>query len=245
MGLTLTVLGCDGSYAGPGGACSGYLLSYGQTHVWLDCGPGTLANLQEHVSLHDLTALVVSHSHPDHMGELAVARNALGYYFDRTAVPLYGTSDTRERLLVAKGGRIDEVFAWNTITDRSEFDVGDLHFRCVVTDHPVETLALRVDTPDGTTFAYTSDTGSAWSVESLGSDIDLLLCEATFPEDQAGEFAHLTASEAGAAARTAGVHRLVLTHLLPGADHALARKEGARTFGADVEIATTHMRIEL
>ena len=49
MGLSVTVLGCDGSYAGPGGACSGYLVSSGDTHVWLDCGPGTLANLQQHL----------------------------------------------------------------------------------------------------------------------------------------------------------------------------------------------------
>ena len=170
MGLTVTVLGCDGSYAGPDGACSGYLVSSGDTHVWLDCGPGTLANLQRHIDLHDLSAIVVSHSHPDHWAELPVAYNALG---------------------------------------------------------------------------YTADTGSAWSMSTLGAEIDMLLCEATFPEDQAGRFPHLTASEAGTAAREAGVDRLVLTHLLPGSDHDLARHNAATTFGNDVEIATTHARFEL
>ena len=140
MGLSVTVLGCDGSYAGPGGACSGYLASDDTTHVWIDCGPGTLANLQQHVDPRKLTAIVVSHSHPDHWVELPVAHNALGYYFDRRSVPLYGTTDTRERLRVAKGGEIDEVFDWHTITDKSEFEIGSLRFRCAVTDHPVETL---------------------------------------------------------------------------------------------------------
>jgi hypothetical protein len=37
----------------------------------------------------------------------------------------------------------------------------------------------------------------------------------------------------------------VLTHLLPGADHDLARANATKTFGGDVEIATTHMRIAL
>jgi ribonuclease BN (tRNA processing enzyme) len=244
--LTVTVLGCDGSYAGPGGACTGYLLSSGDTHVWLDCGPGTLANIQQHIDLHDLTAIVVSHSHPDHMAELPVAHNALGYYFDRWHVPLYGTADTRQRLEVGKGGRIDEVFEWHTITDGSTFAIGPLHFTCAVTDHPVETLAMRVeDEPSGRTFGYTADTGSAWSVSALGRDIDVLVCEATFPEDQAGEFAHLTASEAANAARAAGVHRLVLTHLLPGADHDLARSLASAAFGADVEIATIHMELSV
>lgn len=244
MGLTVTVLGCDGSYAGPGGACTGYLASSGDTHVWIDCGPGTLANLQQHIALDDLTAIVVSHSHPDHMAELPVAHNALGYYFDRHAVPLYGTTDTRERLLVAKGGPVDEVFDWHTITDRSSFEVGELRFTCAVTDHPVETLAMRIAT-DQSCLGYTADTGSAWSVRTLGSDIDVLLCEATFPEDRAGEFPHLTASEAGAAAREAGVGTLVLTHLLPGADHDLARDNASEAFGRAVDIATTHMRFDL
>ena len=244
MGLTVTVLGCDGSYAGAGGACSGYLLSAGDTQVWLDCGPGTLANLQQHIDLHDLTAIVVSHSHPDHWAELPVAHNALGYYFDRRSVPLYGTTDTRERLRAAKGGRIDEVFDWHTITDGSTFEVGELEATCAVTDHPVETLAMRVRA-NGACLGYTADTGSAWSVSTLGSDIDLLLCEATFPEDEAGRFPHLTASEAGTAAREAGVARLVLTHLLPGSDHDLAHDHAATAYGGDVEIATTHARFEL
>ena len=44
--MRLTVLGCCGSYAAPGGACSGYLVQGGGKNLWLDAGPGTLANLQ-------------------------------------------------------------------------------------------------------------------------------------------------------------------------------------------------------
>ena len=49
MGLKLTVLGCSGSYPGPGGAASGYLIEGDGTRIWLDAGSGTLANLQRHV----------------------------------------------------------------------------------------------------------------------------------------------------------------------------------------------------
>jgi ribonuclease BN (tRNA processing enzyme) len=244
MGLTITVLGCDGSFAGPGGACSGYLVSSASEHVWLDCGPGTLANLQEHVSLADLTAVVVSHAHPDHWVELPVAYNALGFYVHRKGVPVYGTAEVHERLEAVKGGSVAGIYDWHTITDGSTFDIGSLHFTCAVTDHPVETLAVRVD-GDGASFGYSADTGPGWSLKALGTDLDLALCEATLPEAEAGEFEHLTPAQAGATARDAGARRLVLTHLPPGADRETARREATDAFGAPVEIATTHMRIQL
>lgn len=47
--MKLTVLGCNGPYPAPGGACSGYLLQEGDTGVLLDCGAGVLAQLEKHM----------------------------------------------------------------------------------------------------------------------------------------------------------------------------------------------------
>lgn len=79
--MQLTILGNSGPYPAPGGACSGYLLSQGDTHVLLDCGLGVLARLQEHISLGALSALVLTHLHFDHVSDafdLAVAMEASG-----------------------------------------------------------------------------------------------------------------------------------------------------------------------
>jgi ribonuclease BN (tRNA processing enzyme) len=244
VGLTITVLGCDGSFAGPGGACSGYLVEAGDEHVWLDCGPGTLANLQEHIDLADLTAMVVTHAHPDHWVELPVAYNALAFFFDRTHIPVYGTAEVHEKLEAVKGGSIAGVYDWHTITDRSTFDINGLRFTCAVTDHPVETLAMRVD-GGGSNFVYSADTGPLWSLRTLGEGLALALCEATLSEAEAGDYEHLTPMQAGATALEAGVARLVLTHLPPRSDVEAAREQAAEAFCGDVEVATTHMRIEL
>src|SRR5262249_22663217 len=65
--VELTVLGCSGSFgAPPAGACSGYLVRHGSTAIWMDCGNGTFAHLQEHVSVDELDAVVITHEHPDH-----------------------------------------------------------------------------------------------------------------------------------------------------------------------------------
>ena len=81
--MELTVLGCSGSYGAPaGGACSGYLVRAGATAIWMDCGNGTFVNLQRHIDPADLTAVVITHAHPDHCVDIyglhVQARYAMG-----------------------------------------------------------------------------------------------------------------------------------------------------------------------
>ena len=241
--MELTVLGCDGSYAGVDGACSGYLVSAGETRVWVDCGPGTLANVQRHVPLAELTAIVISHAHPDHWVELPVVHNALRYFVERSGVPLFTTRETLRRFEVVKGAPLSETFSPHVIADGARFGIGALDFTASVTDHPVETLALRIEA-GGRSLGYSADTGPGWSLDRLGP-VDLALCEATLRPEQAGLAPHLTTTQAGASARAAGAGRLVITHLPPGADTSACQAEATAAFGAEVEVATTHARFTI
>lgn len=237
--LTITVLGSAGTFGHPGNACSGYLVRTPTTTVWLDCGPGTLSVLQEHVAVTDLDAVVVSHEHPDHWLELPVLRNAARYALGVEHLPVYGTAGTRALFEHVTGGKVDPL-SWTDITDRSTATIGDLAFSFSATDHPVETLAVRL-TSKGRTFAYSADTGPNWSFTALdpaGEGFDLAFCEATLEEDDAGAVQHLSGSQAGAMAHAAGVRRLALTHLYE--DTGPARVEYASmpdAFNGPVEIA--------
>ena len=86
MDLTLTVLGCSGSYPGADCPCSGYLVQYGATAVAVDLGPGCLSNLQRHIELPELSGVVLSHAHPDHWVDLSGLHGAL---FDLYALLLF------------------------------------------------------------------------------------------------------------------------------------------------------------
>lgn len=238
MTLSVTILGCSGTYAGPGGACSGYLVRSPSTNLWLDCGAGTFANLQRHIDLADLHGIVCSHSHPDHWLELPVAVNAFRYYGvgrPDAAIPLLWTDATASAFRAVSGRPPEPTFDSTVVDETSRVTVGDIDVSFSRTDHPVETLAVRAD-HDGSSIAYSADTGDDWALSSLGAGIDLALVEATLDRPTSG-IQHLTAGQAGSQAQEAGVASLVLTHLAPGSDPDARRSEAATAFDGPIAVA--------
>jgi len=240
VGLTLTVLGCSGTYAAPGGACSGYLVDDGQTRVWLDAGPGTLANLQRHTSFAEVDAVVLSHEHPDHWTDLEGFVNVCRYVAPRQGVPVYAPAALRDHTY----DQTEPTLRWFPVADGSVVDVGTLRLSFSRTDHGPETLAARVEGA-GRALGYSADTGPGWSLEALGPGLHLALCEATVPPEMEGAMAHLSAAQAGESARAAGAARLLLTHLWPTVDAEESRRQAAQSFGAPVEVAAVNQRYDV
>ena len=236
--MAVTVLGCCGSFPGAGGACSGYLLDDGATRLWVDAGSGTMANLQRHCELAEVDALVLSHEHPDHWQDLEGLIIALKHTTDRTGFPVYAPAGLRRRPYHPT----EPWITWHDVADGDRATVGGLGLTFSRTDHGPETLALRVDAPGGGSVGYSADTGPGWSLEALGAGLDLALCEATVPVSEEGKLQHLSARQAGASARAAGVRHLVLTHLWPTLDPEASRAEGSEAFGGPVEVASTNAR---
>jgi ribonuclease BN (tRNA processing enzyme) len=233
--LSVTVLGCDGSYPGPGGAGTGYLVRCGTTKVWMDAGPGTLANLQKHVDIEDLDAAVISHQHPDHWSDLDHFAVAARYIVPRPPLPVYAPDGLKEWMRV--GPAAVEALEWRLIADGDAVMLGEMRFSFTQTDHPVTTLAARVD-GRGRSLGYSADSGPNWGLPALGSGLNLALCEATFLSDVEGSIPHMSAREAGRTARDAAVERLVITHLWPRVDRDAAKAEAEAAFGDEVTVAT-------
>jgi ribonuclease BN (tRNA processing enzyme) len=243
VGLKVTVLGCSGSFPGPGGACSGYLVEDGSTRLWLDAGSGTLANLQRHIDLADLDAVVLSHEHPDHWTDLEGLHTVLRFVLERRDFPVYAPAGLRRHVYADMSPWVD----WRDVTGGDRVEVGSLALTFSRTDHPPETLAVRVEgsVGGGPVLGYSADTGPRWSLEALGDGLDLALCEATIPSSMEGKMDHLSARQAGESARAAGARQLVLTHLWATLEPEQARREGAEAFGADVELAAVGRSWEL
>jgi ribonuclease BN (tRNA processing enzyme) len=232
--LRLTVLGSSGSYPGPGQACSGYLLQADKTNVWLDAGPGTMANLQEHIGLDGVDAIVLSHAHPDHWSDIEGFFVACRYVEERSGIPVYAPHGLQELLRVPSP--TSPTFVWHEIGDRDKVTIGPMRLTFSRTDHMIETLAARVDV-DGRSLGYSADSGAGWSLDELGPGLDLALCEATFLKDREGSIQHMSARQAGATARAAGVERLMVTHVWPTINPADTRAEAEEAFGGPVQLA--------
>jgi ribonuclease BN (tRNA processing enzyme) len=244
--LDVTVLGCSGTYAGPGGACTGYLVRGSRT-VLLDCGPGTLANLQRHIDLRSLDAIVVTHCHPDHWVELPVLRNVLKWVLlQEHPLPVFTTAETWSMAEIVSKDAMLDTFSPTIVADGSDVRIGAQRWRFSRTDHPVETLAVRVD-DGGRSFAFSADTGPGWSLTALadGNGIDLAVVESTFVEATYPEAVpHLSARLAATNAAAARVRHLVLTHLMPGEDPSAHLDEARASFGGSVSVAAIDERYQ-
>jgi len=248
--VRLTVVGCSGSYPGPDSPASCYLLEAddpadpdGRTwRVVLDLGNGALGHLHRHVDPLTVDALLLSHHHPDHCGDLN------GYYVMRKyhpfasvgQLPVWGPSRTSERMCesygLPDGHGMEEAFAFTTFPSGA-FSIGPFRVTAIPVDHPVEAYGLRI-TAGGRTLGYSGDTAPCQGLDTVAAGVDLLLAEASFrASDDNPPGVHLTGAEAGAVATRSGAARLVLTHVPPWFERRPMLDEAVGEYAGPAELA--------
>jgi ribonuclease BN (tRNA processing enzyme) len=217
--MKLHILGFGPPYPNKGRATSSFILETTSAHLLIDCGHGAASKLLEYVSLRDLTAVIISHMHPDHFYDLIPLRNS--FFNEKLGkVSLYLPPGGLEILQdVVKATRLPDTY----MTDYFkliEYDpdhitvIGDLQIRMKQTIHPINTYAMSFRKSSDKSFVYTSDT--AWSEQLIDfcKEADLLLIEATEypPLNTVNQRWHLTPQEAGAFIEKARVKKAILTH---------------------------------
>lgn len=236
-------------------ACAALLRTGGQT-LLVDVGPGTSRRLLEAgVSVHEVSALLLTHFHPDHSGELA------GFLFankypdaSRRTVPLElvggrGVSDFFLALNEVYRGWIDLGSDRLRLTEMAvdgpdEHRLGPARIETRPMNHNPESVSYRVTAPDGASVVLSGDTGPTDALAALASGADLLICESALP-DEMGVPNHLTPSQAGEIATRAGVGKLILTHFYPECDQADLEAQCRRTWTGPLALAEDLMQLDL
>ncbi|WP_419995769.1 MBL fold metallo-hydrolase [Streptomyces boninensis] len=222
--ITLTVLGSATPYAADGNPCSGYLVTAGDTRVWVDAGSGTLGALQRYARLDELDAIWISHLHADHSADLLTAYYAALYADVKlpAPLPLYGPPGIADRLahFLTNGpdrSPVEAAFAVTELHDGHRVRVGALTLTTAAVAHGMPAFAVRAEDGEGRSLVYSGDTAPCAGLTRLARGCDVLLCEADSAIAGAGADAdppvHHTPAEAGDTAAAAGAGRLVVTHV--------------------------------
>lgn len=240
--MRLTVLGSAASYPDAGRACAGHLVSRDGTTVLLDCGNGVISNLGRVMDPTHLAAVFITHGHVDHFADVYALQAALRYAPDGPAapLPLYvppGVFDLISSALTEHGAReLTEAFEVHDLVEGTPIGVGPITVTPRSVDHVSPTFALVAES-GGARLCYTSDTRPGAAAEAAAAGAGVLLADATLPPKYAGRAPHMTAAEAGALARSARAHTLVLTHLWPTVDRIAAVEQAREVFGGRVMVA--------
>ncbi len=212
--MKLTVVGCSPAWPNPGRAHSGYLVEHDGGRLLVDCGPGVLSRLREAEGWPVIDAIVITHTHLDHCGDLVAWLWGQIHVpaAKEGAAPVLWLPPGGHEQLRTMASHFDEVFVIREYAARTPFTAAGLS----ITPHAVAhydqpTYGLRVEA-EGGVIAFSADTGPTHALVELAADADVFLCEATLEHVEPGPRGHLTAGEAGAAALDAGAHRLLLVH---------------------------------
>ncbi|MEO5884177.1 MAG: MBL fold metallo-hydrolase [Candidatus Limnocylindrales bacterium] len=223
--LQLDVLGAGPAYTDrPGATGAAYLLRTADTAIVLDLGQGAFTRLAGALEPSTLSAVVVSHLHPDHFIDLVALRHYLRWEFRPTR---------RVRVLAPAGlgDRIDALHGEpgfsaasldiGVITAGHE-RLGGLRLEAVRVTHTDDSYGFRVSArDDGPGIVYSGDCGRAADLDALIRPGDTLLVEVSFgPGPVVADAAHLDGPAVGALARRARAGQVLLTHLQMGYDDA-------------------------
>jgi ribonuclease Z len=217
-----------------------------RTTLLIDVGGSPIQKLRRlGVNPVTLDAVIVTHTHPDHVYGLPALVQCLLILGRRAPLPVYCRTEhvpvVRGLLdlfgLLAEGLDVPIVGVEARAGVRI-LDTPDLAVTASPNVHgPMPNLAVRVEA-GRRGLVYSSDTRPCPEVVELARGVAVLVHEATFARPNPAEW-HSTARQAGEIARQAGAERLVLAHV-GYQEHAVlaARVREARAvFGRSVVVA--------
>jgi ribonuclease BN (tRNA processing enzyme) len=209
------------------------MLTFGGKNIILDMGCGALTRVLERIGADEIDAVVLSHLHADHMGDVLTLRYALGAMkkLGRRTTPLtvYMPAEPKgEAALIAAHDMIEAC----TITDGAKMSICGMDAAFALMPHAVPSYAMAF-CAEGKKFVYSGDTADNDALARFAKNADLFLIEAAFrAQDKPEVSPHVSAAEAARIGREAGAKQLLLTHIFPEYDEEELLREARAQYPA-------------
>ena len=221
-----------------------------QRLILIDCPNNPIVRLsQAGLDVHDLTDLLLTHFHPDHVSGVPSLLMNSWLLGRKKPLHIYGLAYTLERI-----EKIMDFYEWS---DWPGFYPVEFHplaeqeltlaldnpdFRLFTSPvcHMLPCLGLRIEFPHSAQVAaYSCDTEPCPQVVRLAAQADVLIHEAS-----GAGFGHTSAAQAGEVARQAGVKALYLIHYPTGDfDPRPLVDQAKQTFPGPVTLAQDFMQL--
>ncbi|HEY1920196.1 MAG TPA: MBL fold metallo-hydrolase [Streptosporangiaceae bacterium] len=251
--MRLTVLGGCGAWPEAGQACSGFLIEHDGFRLVVDLGYATVPRLLEQADASQIDAVFISHGHPDHCADLnpLLRARALGTSTQRDSplrpLPVYTLPGALDAVLALdRPGMLDDAYELHEFQAGDELSIGPFQAGTRLLPHWVPNAGVRL-AASGQVLAYTGDCGPSPEVAELACGADLLVAEASHAGEGPPDTRRYSSSArvAGRQATQAGAARLLLTHLWPGTDPAVAQAAAQAEYEGDIGVARAGLTISL
>lgn len=225
------------------------LVSSKSRNVLIDCGNNPVGRIEQAgLAVNDITDLILTHAHADHMGALPLLLMDMWLRKRDTPLPVYGLDYTLER-----AQKLLEVFSWQnwanmfpvdfrTVDSSSVYSVIEtekLRISTCPVQHLIPTVGVKMELKDlQKKVIYSCDTEPCDNLNRLCLGADVLIQEAAGPGK-----GHTSPEQAGITAAKTGVKRLVLIHYDAGRQKDELVSEAARNFTGKIELAEDLMQV--
>jgi ribonuclease Z len=192
--------------------------------IAIDCGGDLVQRLQQAgIPLGDLSALILTHEHPDHVAGFPLMMQKLWLAGRRTPLPVHGIAPALVQ--ARKCFAAFDSSGWEGLPDIHWMEIPyapaapvleDDAWRVTATPslHGVPSVATRLEhVPTGHICVYSADTAPSTDIARFAQSAEILVHEATGVHP-----GHSTALDAARIAATGGVGALYLVHLPPEAE---------------------------
>lgn len=200
-----------------------------------------------------VTHILISHLHLDHVGELASFLFSSKCPTPRkesiTIAAAQGFVKFFKRLNTAFGPWVElggDLLHLIELPDEEDvnYNFGDFTLQSLPMLHITHSIGFRVNSPEGYSVVYSGDTDYCENLIKLSQGADILICECSLPDNLKVK-GHLCPSLAGKIAADAGVKQLVLTHFYPECDKIDIKSQCRAAFQDSIVLAQDLMTFDL